>query len=81
MTAATIGVVYRYDLSNMSGALLFIAKTSETESVTVVIAGSNVGVLVAGPLANLIGRRLTKILLSVARQRFALASGFTDGPL
>jgi MFS family permease len=61
VAAATIGVIYGYDLGNISGALLFITKefdltTKQTEWVaTIVVAGSIAGALVASRLANAIG--------------------------
>jgi SP family arabinose:H+ symporter-like MFS transporter len=85
LTAATIGVIYGYDLGNISGALLFIPKefglsTSQTESITtVVVAGSIVGALTASKLANAIGRRLTMILLSIGYAVFALLGAASTG--
>src|SRR4051812_44224583 len=63
VAAATIGVIYGYDLGNISGALLFITKefgltTKETEWVaTIVVAGSIVGALVASRPGHPHGRR------------------------
>ena len=60
ITAAIIGIIYGYDLGNISGALLFIPaefhlSTFEVESVaTVVVVGSIVGVLLGGLVANVI---------------------------
>jgi MFS transporter, SP family, arabinose:H+ symporter len=85
LTAAAIGVIYGYDLGNISGALLFIPKefdltTSQTESVTtVVVAGSIVGALLASKLANAIGRKLTMITLSIGYVVFALLSAAATG--
>src|SRR3954465_11317363 len=62
VAAATIGVIYGYDLGNISGALLFITKefdlsTKQTEWVaTIVVAGSIVGALAASPPAAGTGR-------------------------
>jgi sugar porter (SP) family MFS transporter len=85
LTAATIGVIYGYDLGNISGALLFIPKefnlsTSQTESITtVVVAGSIVGALVAGKLANAIGRKPTMVFLSLGYAVFALLGAAATG--
>jgi MFS family permease len=85
LTAATIGVIYGYDLGNISGALLFIPKefdlsTSQTESITtVVVAGSIVGALLASKLANAIGRKLTMIALSIGYVVFALLGAAATG--
>ena len=57
ITAAIIGIIYGYDLGNISGALLFIPaefhlSTFQVETVvTVVVVGSIVGVLLGGPIA------------------------------
>src|SRR4051794_22808475 len=81
VAAATIGVIYGYDLGNISGALLFITKefdltTKETEWVaTIVVAGSIVGALVASRLANAIGRRPTMMLVALTYACFAVLSG------
>src|SRR3954454_1162301 len=78
VAAATIGVIYGYDLGNISGALLFITKdfdlsTKQTEWVaTIVVAGSIVGALVASRLANAIGRKPTMVLVAVTYAVFAV---------
>src|SRR3954449_9735404 len=72
VAAATIGVIYGYDLGNISGALLFITKefdlsTKQTEWVaTIVVAGSIAGALLASRLANAIRRNPTMGLAAVA---------------
>src|SRR5919206_2827261 len=77
VAAATIGVIYGYDLGNISGALLFITKdfdltTKQTEWVTtIVVAGSIVGALAASRLANAIGRRTTMVIVALAYAAFA----------
>src|SRR6185312_6094042 len=81
IAAATIGVIYGYDLGNISGALLFITKdfdltTKETEWVaTIVVAGSIAGALVASRLANAIGRKPTMMLVALTYAVFAVLSG------
>jgi len=81
VAAATIGVIYGYDLGNISGALLFITKefdlsTKQTEWVaTIVVAGSIAGALVASRLANAIGRKPTMMLVAIAYAVFAVLSG------
>src|SRR3954468_3309317 len=63
IAAATIGIIYGYDLGAIAGALLFITKdfdlsTKQTEWVaTIVVVGSIVGALTGGRLANAIGRK------------------------
>jgi sugar porter (SP) family MFS transporter len=80
VAAATIGLIYGYDLGNISGALLFLTDrfkltTTETEWVTsIVVAGSIVGALVASRLANAIGRKPTMVLVAITYAIFALLS-------
>lgn len=87
IAAAIIGVIYGYDLGNISGALLFIPKefhlsTFQVESITtVVVVGSIVGALLGGPLANGIGRKATMVVVAVAYAIFALLSAFATGLL
>ena len=81
VAAATIGVIYGYDLGNISGALLFITKefdlsTKQTEWVTtIVVAGSIVGALAASRLANAIGRKPTMVVVALTYAVFAILSG------
>src|SRR4051812_10054343 len=71
VAAATIGVIYGYDLGNISGALLFITQefdlsTKQTEWVaTIVVAGSIAGALAASRVANAIGRKPTMMLVAL----------------
>src|SRR6478672_9651778 len=84
IAAATIGVIYGYDLGNISGALLFITKefdlsTKQTEWVaTIVVAGSIAGALLASRLANAIGRKPTMVLVAVTYAVFAILSGLAQ---
>jgi len=81
IAAATIGIIYGYDLGNISGALLFIDKefglsTHQVEWVaTIVVAGSILGALVGGRLANAIGRKPTMVLVALTYAGFAVLSG------
>ncbi len=85
ITAAIIGIIYGYDLGNISGALLFIPSefhlsTFEVESITtVVVLGSIVGAILGGPLANGIGRKATMVVVASAYAVFALLSAFATG--
>ena len=85
VAAATIGLIYGYDTGNISGALLFITKdfhlsTTGKSSLTVSISiGLIVGALIAGPLANWIGRKGTIIAVAVGYVIFAVASGAAPG--
>jgi sugar porter (SP) family MFS transporter len=84
VAAATIGVIYGYDLGNISGALLFITKefdlsTKQTEWVaTIVVAGSIAGALVASRLANAIGRKPTMVAVAITYAAFAILSGLAQ---
>src|SRR3954467_10451669 len=84
VAAATIGVIYGYDLGNISGALLFITKefdlsTKQTEWVaTIVVAGSIVGAPAASRLANAIGRKPTMVLVAITYAIFAVLSGLAQ---
>ncbi|MCV7009851.1 MULTISPECIES: sugar porter family MFS transporter [Mycobacterium] len=78
LTAASVGVIYGYDLSSIAGALLFIAKefdltTRQQELVTTtVVIGQIGGALGAGVLADAIGRKKTMVLILVGYALFAL---------
>ena len=80
VTAAIIGIIYGYDLGNISGALLFIPaqfrlSTFQVESVvTVVVVGSILGVLLGGPIANAIGRKPIMVIVAFSYAVFALLS-------
>jgi MFS transporter, SP family, galactose:H+ symporter len=83
LTAASLGVVYGYDLSNIAGALLFIADefgltTRQQELVTTaVVLGEIAGALGAGVLANAIGRRRSMVLVAAGYAMFALAGAMS----
>src|SRR5947209_9751397 len=87
ITAAIIGIIYGYDLGNISGALLFIPaefhlSTFQVETVaTVVVVGSIVGVLLGGPVANAIGRKLIMIIVAFSYAVFALLSALSSSLL
>lgn len=78
LTAASVGVIYGYDLSSIAGALLFITKdfgltTRQQELITtMVVIGQIVGALAAGALANAIGRKKSMVLITMGYAVFAL---------
>jgi MFS transporter, SP family, galactose:H+ symporter len=84
LTAASLGVVYGYDLSNIAGALLLITDefgltTRQQELVTTaVVVGELAGALGAGGLANLIGRRWSMVLVAVGYAAFALVGAMSE---
>ena len=78
LTAASVGIIYGYDLSSIAGALLFITKqfdltTRQQELVTtMVVIGQIGGALGAGVLANAIGRKKSMVLITLGYALFAL---------
>ncbi|GAA4849518.1 sugar porter family MFS transporter [Saccharopolyspora rosea] len=87
ITAATIGVIYGYDIGNISGALLFISDEMrltpalQGSVTTVLVAGNIVGALVAGKLATAVGRRTTMLLVAVGYALFSAWSGVVSDVL
>ncbi len=78
VAAASLGVIYGYDLSNIAGALLFIEgdfglSAAQQELVaTATVIGQIAGAAGGGWLANAIGRKSSMVLVSVAYALFAL---------
>ncbi len=78
LTAASLGVIYGYDISNIAGALLFITDefdltTRQQELVTTaVVLGEIAGALSGGVLANAIGRRRSMLLVAAGYALFAV---------
>lgn len=83
VTAASIGVIYGYDLSNISGALLFITadfglSPGQQEMVaTAVVIGEVAGAAAGGWLANAIGRKTSMVAVSAAYAVFAVFSALS----
>ncbi len=89
ISAATLGVIYGYDGSNIAGAQLYFAEyfglpgdggTIET-IVTAVVYGELVGALAGGFIINRFGRRPTIIAVAFGYVAFCLASAFSISPL
>jgi MFS transporter, SP family, galactose:H+ symporter len=84
LTAASLGVVYGYDLSNIASALLFITDefgltTRQQELVTTaVVLGEIAGALGAGALANFIGCKWSMVLVAAGYAVFALLGAMSD---
>src|ERR1700739_2797729 len=78
LPAASVGVIYGYDLSIIAGAQLFITDdfgltTRQQELLTtMVVIGQIAGAFGAGVLANAIGRKKPVVLILVAYALFAL---------
>ena len=80
VAAATVGIIYGYDLSNIAGALLFITNefdltTRQQELVTTaVVVGEVVGAVGGGALANALGRKKSMVLVAATYAAFAALS-------
>ncbi|MBV8786653.1 MAG: sugar porter family MFS transporter [Mycobacterium sp.] len=83
LTAASVGVIYGYDLSIIAGAQLFVTEdfglsTRQQELLTtMVVLGQIAGALGAGVLANAIGRRKSVLLVLVAYAALALVAALS----
>jgi sugar porter (SP) family MFS transporter len=83
LTAASVGVIYGYDLSIIAGAQLFVTEdfglsTRQQELLTtMVVIGQIAGALGAGVLANVIGRKRSVALILFAYAAFALLAGLS----
>ncbi len=81
ITAASLGVIEGYALSNVAGALVYIAdefnlSIHQQEMVATVMAiGQIPGAIGGGVLANAIGRKKSMLLVTVGYAVFALLSG------
>ena len=82
IAAATVGIIYGYDSSNIGGALDYIAKTFDIQSeaekgvlTSFVIFGEIGGALIGGSLANRFGRKRMMVLVAMTFAVFSLASG------
>ncbi len=78
VAAASVGVIYGYDLSNIAGALLFIEAdfgltAAQQEMVaTATVIGEIAGAVAGGWLANAIGRKKSMVSVAIAYAVFAL---------
>ncbi len=82
LTAASVGVVYGYDLSIIAGAQLFVTEdfglsTRQQELLTTMaVIGQIAGAFGAGVLANAIGRKKSVVLVLVGYAACALLGAF-----
>jgi sugar porter (SP) family MFS transporter len=80
VAAATVGVIYGHDSSNIAGALLFMTKdfglsTGQQQLVTTaVVVGEVLGALFGGALANRIGRKKSMLAVAATFAGFSLLS-------
>ncbi|MEO6794795.1 MAG: sugar porter family MFS transporter [Mycobacterium sp.] len=78
VAAASVGVIYGYDLSNIAGALLFIEdefglSAGQQEMVTTAtVIGEIGGAMAGGWLANTIGRKKSMVAVAIGYAVFAL---------
>jgi sugar porter (SP) family MFS transporter len=83
LTAASVGVIYGYDLSIIAGAQLFVTEdfgltTRQQELLTTMaVIGQIAGALGAGVLANVIGRKMSVVLILFAYATFALLAALS----
>ncbi|PKI90490.1 MFS transporter [Actinomycetales bacterium SN12] len=81
IAAATVGIIYGYDSSNIGGALLYLREdfdldaTAEGWVTSTVVFGEIAGALFGGALANRIGRKPTMVLVAATFTLFSLLSG------
>jgi sugar porter (SP) family MFS transporter len=80
VAAATVGVIYGYDSSNIAGALLFMTadfglSTAQQQLVTTaVVVGEVLGAVFGGALANRIGRKRSMLAVAATFAGFSLLS-------
>jgi len=83
VAAATVGIIYGYDSSNIAGALLFMTKDlglsvdQQQLITTAVVVGEVAGALFGGALANRIGRKRSMVLVAGTFAAFSLLSALS----
>jgi len=83
LTAASVGIIYGYDLSSIAGALLFITDQfhltipRQELLATMAVLGQIGGAFVGGMLADAIGRKRSTVLIAVGYVVFALLDAFS----
>ncbi|AEW99281.1 sugar porter family MFS transporter [Streptantibioticus cattleyicolor] len=83
VAGAVVGVVYGYDTGSVSGALVFLSREFHLGPAaaglvnSVLVLGSVLGALVAGRLADAVGRRTTMIAVAAAYAVFAALSALS----
>ncbi|PRB09272.1 MFS transporter [Microbacterium sp. MYb72] len=81
VAAATVGIIYGYDSSNIGGALIYLTEEFRLDAAgqgllaTTVVVGEIAGALFGGALANRIGRKPTMVLVASTFTLFSLLSG------
>ena len=81
VAAATVGMIYGYDSSNIGGALLYLEHDFDLDSATagwvasIVVIGEIVGALCGGALADRVGRKKVMVGVAATFAAFSLLSG------
>lgn len=81
VAAATVGMIYGYDSSNIGGALLYLENDFDLNSATagwvasIVVLGEIVGALSGGVLADRVGRKKVMVGVAATFAAFSLLSG------
>lgn len=87
IAAATVGVIYGYDSSNIGGALLYLREdfgldaAAEGWVTSTVVFGEIAGALFGGALANRVGRKPTMVMVAATFTLFSLLSGIAPSLL
>lgn len=85
IAAATVGIIYGYDSSNIGGALIYLTDDFRLDAAgqglvtTTVVVGEILGALFGGALANRIGRKPTMVAVAATFTIFSLLSGVAPG--
>lgn len=85
IAAATVGIIYGYDSSNIGGALIYLTEEFGLDAAgqgmlaTTVVVGEIAGALFGGALSNRIGRKPTMVLVAATFTLFSLLSGIAPG--
>ncbi|MGA7051726.1 MAG: sugar porter family MFS transporter [Mycobacterium sp.] len=83
LTAASVGLLYGYDLSCIAGALLYITDQfrltipQQELLTTMAVLGQIGGALVGGMIADAIGRKRSTVLIAIGYLVFALMDAFS----
>lgn len=81
VAAATVGIIYGYDSSNIGGALIYLTKDFHLDAAgqglvtTTVVVGEILGALFGGALSNRVGRKPTMVAVAATFTIFSLLSG------
>ncbi|NSC21034.1 sugar porter family MFS transporter [Streptomyces albus subsp. chlorinus] len=83
LTGAVVGVVYGYDTGSISGALVFLSEDFDLSAGeagfvnSILVLGNILGALVAGRLADALGRKPTMVLVAAAYAVFSALSALS----